>query len=125
MTKRMEIYKCEICGNIVELLHIGAGKLVCCNQEMKKMTEQTADFSIEKHVPVIKKTDKGIKVVVGSTLHPMKEEHFIEWIEIIDGNNIFRRNLKPGDEPVAEFDIKFNESLQAREYCNLHGLWKN
>ena len=122
MTKKLEVYKCEICGNIVELLHEGAGTLVCCGQEMKLMEEQTADQTTEKHVPVIEKEPFGIKAVVGSTLHPMEEKHYIEWIETITDKGICRKFLKPGDKPESFF--KDVEGLEkTREYCNIHGLW--
>lgn len=123
MTKRNEIYKCEICGNIVEVLHVGAGELVCCGQAMDLQEEKTADATTEKHVPVIEKTDSGYKIVVGSTLHPMEEAHFIEWIELIAGDVVLRKFLKPGELPEAEFETSAS-SVEAREYCNLHGLWK-
>jgi len=124
MAKKLEVYKCELCGNIVHVLHGGPGELVCCNQPMTLMEEKTADFKNEKHVPIIEKTDNGIKVTVGSTLHPMAEDHYIEWIEVINGDYIQRKYLKPGDEPVAEFYVPYNDNLVAREYCNKHGLWK-
>ena len=124
MTKKMDVYKCALCGNIVEMLHQGSGALVCCGEDMKKMEEQTADFSTEKHVPVIEKTDNGIKITVGSTLHPMEDKHYIEWIEVINGDYIQRKYLKPGDKPEAEFYVPFNDKLIAREFCNVHGLWK-
>ncbi|MDD3642412.1 MAG: desulfoferrodoxin [Candidatus Krumholzibacteria bacterium] len=123
MAKRLEIYKCDVCGNIVEVLHGGAGKLVCCGQEMKVFEAKTADQSTEKHVPVIEKVDGGYKVVVGSTPHPMEEKHWIEWIQLISGDTSCRAFLKPGDKPEAFFkcDLK---NVWAREYCNVHGLWK-
>ncbi len=123
MTKLHGIYKCEVCGNIVEVLHEGEGDLVCCGENMKLYDEKTADSSTEKHVPVIEKTSNGYKVTVGSTLHPMKDEHYIEWIELIADGKSYRQFLKPGDDPVAEFCIDAN-SVSAREYCNVHGLWK-
>ena len=123
MAVQMGIYKCEICGNIVEVLHEGAGDLVCCGQNMKLHDEQTADSSTEKHVPVIEKVSDGYKVTVGSTLHPMKDEHYIEWIELVADGKAYRRFLKPGDEPSATFCIEAS-SVTAREYCNVHGLWK-
>jgi superoxide reductase len=125
MAKKMEVYKCEICGNIVEIVHGGKGCLVCCKQSMVLMEEKTADFTTEKHVPVIEKTDAGVKVTVGSTLHPMIEAHYIEWIEIINGDYIQRKYLKPGDAPVAEFFVPYSDTLVAREYCNMHGNWKS
>ena len=123
MTELNQIYKCGICGNIVEVVHTGVGELVCCGQPMNLMKENTVDASQEKHVPVIEKTDNGFLVKVGSVAHPMEKPHFIEWIEIIAGGKNYRVFLKPGDEPEAEFCIKADK-VTAREYCNLHGLWK-
>jgi superoxide reductase len=119
----MEVYKCEECGNIVEVLQGGAGDLVCCGVEMKLLEEKTADSSTEKHVPVIEKSADGYTVTVGSTLHPMKEEHFIQWIELIADGISYFQYLKPGDEPVAKFCVSA-DNVSAREYCNLHGLWR-
>jgi superoxide reductase len=124
MTKRLEIYKCEVCGNIVEVIHEAGGELVCCGEPMKLMEENTVDAALEKHVPVIEKTDDGIKVKVGSVPHPMEEEHYIEWIELIADGRACRKFLNPGDEPEALFKIEA-QTITAREYCNLHGLWKN
>ena len=124
MTKRLEIYKCEICGNIVEVLHEGVGELVCCGKPMKLMVENTVDASKEKHVPVIEKVEGGIKVKVGSVPHPMEEKHYIEWIEIIADGKVYKKFLKPGDQPETLFEIKADK-ITAREYCNIHGLWKN
>jgi len=125
MAERTEIYKCGLCGNIVEVLHGGAGALVCCGQDMKLLKENTTDAAKEKHVPVIEKTEKGIKVRIGSVPHPMEEKHFIEWIELIADGKVFREFLKPGQPPEAVFCVCFTpKTLEAREYCNLHGLWK-
>ncbi len=124
MTNQKQIYKCEICGNIVEVLHDGVGALVCCGQPMKLFEEKTVDAALEKHVPVIEKTDHGFKVKVGSVEHPMETSHYIEWIEVIADGKSYRKFLSPGDKPKAEFCIEA-ESIVAREYCNLHGLWKN
>jgi superoxide reductase len=124
MTVQKQIYKCNICGNIVEVLHSGVGQLVCCGQPMELLKEKTKDAGKEKHVPVIEKTENGIIVKVGSTPHPMEEKHYIEWIEVIADGVIYRRFLKPGDKPEAEFEIKA-EKVEARDYCNLHGLWKS
>ncbi len=123
MTKQNEVYKCALCGNIVEVLHAGAGELVCCGQAMSLMTENTVDAAKEKHVPVVERTADGIKVTVGSVLHPMEEKHYIEWIELIADGKAYRKFLKPGDVPEAIFCIDAKE-VAAREYCNLHGLWK-
>ena len=123
MATQLEVYKCELCGNIVEVLHGGAGELVCCGQPMKLLTEQTADATKEKHVPVIEKTETGYKVTVGSVPHPMEEKHYIEWIEILADGKAYRQFLKPGDKPSAEFCVKAT-TVSAREYCNVHGLWK-
>jgi len=122
MTKRLQIYKCEVCGNIVEVLHEGAGELVCCDQPMKLMQEQTEEQGKEKHVPVIEKTDKGIMVKVGSVPHPMEDKHYIEWVAIHTDAGVFREFLKPGEKPEAQFELK-GDVLKAREYCNIHGLW--
>ncbi|MGM0607055.1 MAG: desulfoferrodoxin [Candidatus Muiribacteriota bacterium] len=124
MTKRFEIYKCEICGNIVEMMHGAKGELVCCGEPMKLMPEQTADKTTEKHVPVVVEDNGIITVTVGSTIHPMEEKHYIEWIQIIADGKSYRKFLKPGDKPVAEFKVDA-EKFTAREYCNVHGLWKN
>jgi superoxide reductase len=119
------IYKCEICGNIVEVLHEGIGALVCCGEEMKLMDEKTQDSSKEKHVPYIEKTSDGIIVKVGQNQdHPMEEKHYIEWIQLIADGKSYRQFLKPGDKPQAKFLIKA-EKITAREYCNVHGLWKS
>jgi superoxide reductase len=123
MAERNEIYKCDICGNIVEVFHGGAGELVCCGEAMKKLVENTVDAAKEKHVPVIEKTDAGIKIKVGDVAHPMEEKHYIEWIELIADGKTYVQFLKPGDTPEALFQIEAS-SLTAREYCNIHGLWK-
>jgi superoxide reductase len=123
MTSRFEVYKCEVCGNIVEVLHEGKGELVCCGQPMKLYKENTVDAAKEKHVPVIEKTAEGFKVNVGSVTHPMEEKHYIEWIELIADGVTYRKFLNPGDAPEAEFCLDAAQ-VTAREYCNLHGLWK-
>ncbi len=122
MTKRSQIYKCEVCGNIVEVLHEGAGELVCCDLPMKLLEERTEEQGKEKHLPVMEKTDKGVQVKVGSIPHPMEEKHFIEWVAVETDKGVFRKFLKPGEKPEAEFEIG-EGILQAREYCNIHGLW--
>jgi len=124
MTKQSQIYKCEKCGNIVEILHPGAVDLVCCGQPMVLLEEKTADKTTEKHVPVIEKTAEGYKITVGSTLHPMEEKHFIEWIELLAEGISYTKFLKPGDKPEAIFKTDA-ASVTAREHCNIHGLWKS
>lgn len=124
MTERNQVYKCPLCGNIVEVLHTGAGELVCCGQPMKLMAENTVDAAKEKHLPVVEKTAKGYKVSVGSVAHPMEEKHYIEWIELVADGEVHRRDLKAGDAPVAEFCVSAAIAT-ARAYCNLHGLWKS
>jgi superoxide reductase len=124
MTKKMQVFKCEVCGNIVLILHEGAGQLVCCNQPMKLMEENTVDAAQEKHVPVIEKTADGFKVSVGSVAHPMEEKHYIEWIELTADGQVYRQFLKPGEKPEAFFKVDARD-VTAREYCNLHGLWKS
>ena len=123
MAQRLQIYKCEICGNIVEVLHEGKGELVCCDQPMKLFVENTVDASREKHVPVIEKTERGVKVKVGSVPHPMEPKHYIEWIEVIADGKVYRQFLKPGDAPEAAFEIQATQ-ITAKEYCNIHGLWR-
>ena len=123
MTALKQVYKCNVCGNIVEVLHAGKGELVCCGQPMELLTEKTADEGREKHVPVIEFTDKGVKVKVGDVPHPMEEKHYIEWIEVTADGGSFRKFLKPGDKPEAEFEV-VSKKVTAREYCSVHGLWK-
>jgi superoxide reductase len=124
MIEQKQIYKCNISGNIVEVLTVGSGELVCCGQPMELLKEKTEDAGQEKHVPVIEKTETGWKIKVGAIPHPMEEKHYIEWIEIIADGRSFRKFLKPGNKPEAEFEIKA-EKIEAREYCNIHGLWKS
>jgi len=123
MTQLNQIYKCNVCGNIVEVAHAGAGQLVCCGQPMELLAEKNQDIGQEKHVPVIEKTAKGIKIKVGSIPHPMEEKHYIEFIEVISNGNVCRKFLKPGDKPEAEFEV--SGAVSARAYCNVHGLWKS
>jgi superoxide reductase len=123
MATKLEIYKCDVCGNIVEVIHGGKGQLVCCGEPMTLLKENTTDAATEKHVPVIEKIDGGYKVKVGSVPHPMEEKHYIEWIELLAGEKSYRRFLEPGQEPEAVFNIEA-EKVSAREYCNIHGLWK-
>ncbi len=123
MAQRAQVYKCGICGNIVEIMHGGQGALVCCGQLMSQFVENTTDAAKEKHVPVIEKTNEGIKVTVGSVAHPMDDKHFIEWIELGDGDATYRQYLKPGTRPEAVFPVN-SWPVAVREYCTLHGLWK-
>lgn len=123
MTKLGEVYKCNVCGNIVEVVHAGEGELVCCKKPMELMKENTVDASKEKHVPVIEKTDGSVKVKIGSVPHPMEEKHYIEWIELMADGRSYRKFLNPGDAPEAEFEIKATD-IKARAYCNIHGLWQ-
>jgi superoxide reductase len=123
MAQRFEVYKCEACGNIVELLDGGPGELVCCGKPMDLMTENTVDAAKEKHVPVLEKADGKIKVKVGQVAHPMEDKHYIEWIEVITGEKICRKFLKPGQTPEATFNIT-GEKIITRAYCNIHGHWK-
>ena len=124
MTKFNEVYKCELCGNIVQMNHASAGTLVCCGQDMTLLNELTADSTTEKHVPVIEKIDGGFKVYVGSTLHPMTDAHYIEWIELLAGAEVMKVFFKPGDKPEAIFKT-FATEVTARSYCDLHSLWKS
>ncbi len=123
MAERTQVYKCEICGNIVEVLHGGKGQLVCCNKPMKLSVENTTDAAKEKHVPVVEKVDGGYKVAVGSVAHPMEDKHYIEWIELLAGDKVYRQYLDPGQAPEAIFMVDADKAY-GRAYCNLHGLWK-
>ena len=125
MTKLLQIYKCEVCGNMVEMVHESVGELVCCNKPMVLLEEQTADAATEKHVPVVEVKGASIFAKVGSVAHPMEEKHYIEWIEIVseNGGRAYRKFLKPGVAPEAEFN-KPDGKYTVREYCNVHGLWK-
>ncbi|RKY08936.1 MAG: desulfoferrodoxin [Planctomycetota bacterium] len=123
MATKLEIYKCQKCGNIVEVLQGRIGQLVCCDEPMKLLDEKTADAATEKHVPVISKVEGGYKVKVGSVPHPMLEEHYIQWIELLADGKAYRQFFEPGDEPEAVFNVEA-DSVSAREHCNVHGLWK-
>ena len=124
MTKKLEVYKCEICGNIIEVIHEGGGTLVCCGQPMALQKENSVDASKEKHVPIVKQNQEGVEISIGSIPHPMTEEHNIEWVEIQTENGNSRKYLTLEQEPKVFFPVK-NNVLCVRIYCNLHGLWKN
>lgn len=124
MTKLKQIYKCEICGNIVEVVHTGQGQLVCCGEPMELQEEIYEDEGQEKHLPVIEKADQGVKIKIGSNPHPMEESHYIEWIEVIKEDGYLRKFLSPSDKPEAKFEIKEEDVVEVRTYCNVHGLWK-
>lgn len=119
----LQIYKCQVCGNMVELIHVGGGTLVCCGQPMMLLTENTVDAAKEKHVPMIEQVDHGVIVRIGSVAHPMEEKHYIEWVELIADGKAYRQFLQPGEAPEAFFPVT-GDALSAREFCNLHGLWK-
>ena len=121
--EKLQVYKCDTCGNIVELLFAGGGELVCCGAPMVLQAENTVDAAKEKHVPVIEKIDGGFKVKLGEVAHPMADDHWIEWIEVIAGDKAYLQFLSPGDAPEAVFMIDA-DSVIARAYCNLHGHWK-
>ena len=119
----VEFYRCESCGNLVALLKKGGGEMVCCGQPMTKLSANSTDAAQEKHVPKVTKTeDDRMKVSVGSTIHPMTPEHYIEWIALATDDKVEVRYLKPGDQPVVKFDDVKDGCVDA--YCNLHGLWK-
>lgn len=127
MTELNQVYKCNVCGNMVEMVHAGAGQLVCCGQPMELKEEMsTAQEGVEKHVPVVEKTENGIRVTVGSVAHPMEKEHYIEWVQLIVNGKSYRQFLNSGKKPEAFFEISAKvEDIKAREYCNVHGLWAN
>ena len=122
-TAELQVYKCGVCGNIVEVVHAGGGTLVCCGEPMSLLTENTTDAAKEKHVPVVERTEDGVRVSVGAVPHPMEEKHFIQWIELIADGKVCRRALKPGDTPQVVFPVQ-PDQITVRAYCNLHGLWK-
>ena len=124
MAERYEVYICEKCGNIVEVLQGGKGQLVCCGAPMVLLKEGTTDAAQEKHVPVVEKKDGGVLVKVGSVAHPMEEKHYIQWIEVLVDGRVYRQYLKPGDAPEAFFPVE-GDNVVAREYCNLHGHWRS
>jgi superoxide reductase len=119
-----EVYKCEHCGNVVEFVQVGGAPLMCCGEKMVKLEAQTADYTTEKHVPVVEEAEDGVKVTVGSTLHPMTEEHLIRFIEVLTEDKVLRAELEAGQEPVAEFKVAKDDIVAVREFCNIHGLWK-
>jgi len=123
-SRRLQVYKCGVCGSEVEVIRGGGGTLVCCNQPMNLLEENTTDAAEEKHVPVLEKVDVGYKVSVGSVPHPMNDDHLIEWIEVIGDGKIYRQSLRAGDAPEAVFALEARQ-VTARAYCNLHGLWKS
>lgn len=122
MTERKQVYRCNVCGNIVMVLHAGRGQLVCCGQPMELLQERTEEVGREKHVPVVEGTERGVKVKVGSVPHPMEEKHYIEWVEAEGEGFLCLKFLNPGEAPEAEFRVK---AERAREYCNIHGLWRS
>ena len=123
VSEKNQIFKCKVCGNIVEVVNVGGGTLVCCGQPMQLIDERTQEGAREKHLPVVEKTEKGFKVTVGSVPHPMEEKHYIQWIEVMADGMLYRQYLNPNEAPEAEFEINAKH-IEAREYCNLHGLWK-
>ncbi len=123
MAERLQVYKCNVCGNIVEVLNGADGQLSCCGQDMVLLAGNTTDAAVEKHVPVMSKSADGWLVTVGSVEHPMIDTHYIQWIELLADGKTYITFLKPGDKPQAFFPVQA-EKVVAREYCNLHGLWK-
>ncbi|MFA6183898.1 MAG: desulfoferrodoxin [Parcubacteria group bacterium] len=120
-----EVYRCSICGNITEVIHVGMGELVCCGKPMDLLIENSQEASTEKHIPIITKTETGIRVSVGEIFHPMEESHYIQWLEVISNNKSYKKFLTPKDSPQADFCLDYAGDLVVRAYCNLHGLWKN
>jgi superoxide reductase len=125
MVQLKEIYKCNVCGNIVEVVHASDGQLVCCGQPMELQKEKLQDVGNEKHVPVVEKTATGVKIKVGSIPHPMEEKHYIEWIELHADGAFYRKFLRPGEKPEVEFCVVTAKTVAARAYCNVHGLWRS
>jgi superoxide reductase len=123
MSEKLGLYKCSLCGNIVEAMHAGDGQMICCGKPMDKLAAKTADVGKEKHVPVTEKLNGLIKVRVGSIPHPMEEKHYIEWVQIMQGDKVYEQFLKPGQVPEAVFELR-GDGVVAMAYCNIHGLWK-
>lgn len=122
----MRFFKCEMCGNFIELLRDGGGELVCCGESMTELFAKASDEGLEKHVPVATFSDGKLVVKVGEIEHPMTEQHFITTIIIEYNNKVQRVNLKYSDKPEAEFTIDEDfDKVEIYEYCNIHGLWKN
>jgi superoxide reductase len=123
MIAQLQVYKCSVCGNMVEVLRVGGGDMACCGKPMENVTAKTADQGKEKHLPVVEKADGGVKVKVGSIPHPMEEKHYIEWVEVIADGKAYRQFLKPGQAPEAIFNMDASKAT-IREHCNLHGMWE-
>lgn len=125
MTKRNDVYKCNICGAMHQALHDGAGDPVCCEKAMTRIKDNFNDnVALEKHVPLVKRLDeRTVQVSIGEVIHPMTDEHFIEWIELREGDSSLRKFLKPGDNPVINFNVS-SDAYEVRAYCNQHGLWR-
>lgn len=124
MTEKLEVYRCNVCGNIVEMVHEGIGELVCCEEPMELLEEKVDEEGMEKHLPVVEEVSEGVKVKVGEKEHPMEEEHYIEWIEVLTEDGAYREFLEPGDKPEVIFNLTQDEVTAVREYCSVHGLWK-
>jgi superoxide reductase len=123
MVQQLQVCKCSVCGNMVEVIRVGGGDMICCGKPMENVVAKTADLGKEKHVPVVEKANGGIKVKIGSIPHPMEEKHYIEWVEVITDGKAYRQFLKPGQAPEAVFNVDA-ASATVREHCNLHGLWE-
>ena len=123
MTQIRELYRCEICGNVVEVAHEGAPALVCCGQPMSKLDAKSADEGKEKHVPVIEEAESGVSVKVGSIDHPMEDNHYIKFIEVLTKDKVLRAELNPDDTPQADFCVSRSDVSEVREFCTVHGLW--
>ncbi len=125
MTEKGQVYRCDVCDNIVSVLSAGAGNLVCCEVPMKVLQEKHSEDGAIKHMPIIEKLDGAVKVKVGEVPHPMEENHHIEWVELTIGDQVFMKFLKAGDQPEAEFPVDSDSDISARSYCTIHGLWKS
>lgn len=124
MTELNQIYKCNVCGNMVEVVHTGVGELVCCGQPMELLEEKEKDEGLEKHTPILEQQEDGWLVKIGSVEHPMEEKHYIEWVELLVDDLVYRTYLKPGQSPEVLFSV-IGEPVSARAYCNVHGLWRS
>ncbi len=123
MTSINQVFRCNICGNIIEILNAGEGRLVCCDQPMELLLARQTDVGPEKHVPVIEESDEGARIKVGDIDHPMEEGHYIQWLEVLLDDKVLRKNFKPGEKPEVIFREEIGENFMVRAYCNIHGLW--
>ena len=125
MNNSKKFFICSVCGNIIEMVESKGPKVVCCGKQMEELVANTTEASVEKHIPVVEVNNNKVKVQVGSTLHPMTQEHHISWIYLLTTQGGQRKYLEINGEPTIEFALTEDDKLlEVYAYCNLHGLWK-